>query len=234
MEKPSKVVFTTDPNSKDYIFNKTPGLVERSEVIDQINSDITLINKSRRKCIMETKTTKVTGSRKESMANKFSDFEKIILYMWSHNKQCQTIDVQKLLFGSISKNVAEKKYSDNRMQDLKWSSHVGKNFNERIFIVQPSGKQGWKILSGYNSSMTELISYCKEHSSNRGRASAFNKTNGQARHYKPRKKVEKQPTYEKHPLQPASVLVDLSNMKPIDLPITINLIVKVNVEVEKS
>ena len=54
----AKVIFTTDRNSKDFLNNQVPGIVEHSEVVETIHDEIKNLNQSRRKCIMEHQETK--------------------------------------------------------------------------------------------------------------------------------------------------------------------------------
>ena len=184
----AKLVFTTDTTNPAFHDNIIPDTKVEDNVRYFRNNEIENLNKMKKRSSIMVKTNNNNLGRKETKQKKQDEFEKIIKYIWTHDKKCTTEDIHKLLFGPTDTEIVNTKFCDNRMQDLKWASHIGKDFLDQKFIIQRSSAGGWRILPGYDSSMIELIDYCKLHSNNRGRAVVFKKENGASVQYKPRKK----------------------------------------------
>jgi hypothetical protein len=117
-----RLVYTSDKDSKEFLNNVTQPLVEKSEVVSSIHSDIDLMNKSRkRSTIMDSK--KVTKSNRLSEDKWKSVFKVVVKLLQTEPKTKKEIwNVIRSSNILPTEMASSEKWIDNLMQLLKFAS----------------------------------------------------------------------------------------------------------------
>ena len=175
-----KKVFTTDKSNKDFANNMEvfdPLIVKgaKDEFKQSVGDHIKNLGRYRVMAAAELGK----GIRDQQRKKRMIEIEKIVRYVWEHRKSCLTSDILTLMFGQ-KPTESDKKFIDNRMQIVKFSSHYGKDFTdaELKFYIYPREEkgEGWQISNEFNGSFQDLLTHCLSNMSKVGQYSAYRKS----------------------------------------------------------
>jgi hypothetical protein len=174
-----KKVFTTDKSDKDFlnnleVFDPLVSQGAKDLFKQEVGNHVKNIGRYRVMAAAELGK----GIREKQSKQKAIEFERIVRYIWEHRVSCLTTDILNHIFGQKT-SVVEKKLIDNRMQDVKFSSHYGKDFTDaelKFYIYPREGKgEGWQISNEFKGSFQDLLKHCLSNMSKRGQYSVYNK-----------------------------------------------------------
>lgn len=125
MDGRAKLVYTSDQNSTDFLNNKVVPIVNKSEVVSSIHEDLSNMNKTKRRTIMEKGKQGIGHGFLISEIEIKSLWKLILQILRSEPTTATKLFTEALKWRYIHKVPLEKrkKFFENTMQTMKYGSH---------------------------------------------------------------------------------------------------------------